>query len=85
MFKLTGYCEWPAVVTKVEGNIAHIEFYGDHTTQECKISKLYDFQSSHEIILYILRTRKTLLYQKSIKEAELHLGIPDEYSILNQV
>lgn len=85
LFKLAGYCEWPSKVTRVEDTIAHIQFYGDRTIQKSKITNFYKFEDSLEIILFNLRSRKTQLYKKAVKEAEIHLGIPEHSSILNQI
>lgn len=85
MFKLAGYCEWPARVKKIVGDTIHIEFFGDHTTQIAKIGKCFKFEDMTDTILFNLRTRKTVLYSKSIREAEIELGIPQEMSLLNQI
>lgn len=85
IFKLTGYCEWPARVTKIIGDAIHIQFFGDQTTQIAKVEKCFKFQEMTDIILFNLRTRKTALYRKSIREAEIEIGIPQEMSLLNLI
>lgn len=85
LFKLTGYCEWPASVTQIDDSMAHIQFYGDRTIQKSKITNFYKFEDSLEIILFNLRSRKTQLYKKAVREAEIDLGIPEHSSILNQI
>lgn len=85
LYRLSGFCEWPAEVTSVDGIMAHIKFFGDRTTQKSKIANFFKFEDSHEIILYNLRNRKTALYRKSVREAEIVLGIPEQFSILNQI
>lgn len=85
VFKLTGYCEWPACVKQIVGDSIHIEFFGDHTTQIAKVGKCFNFEDMAEMMLFNLRTRKTALYSKSIREAEVELGIPQEISLLNRI
>lgn len=86
LFKLSGFCEWPCFVTRIESGMIHIEFFGDHTIQKSKIgTKFFKFQESYELILFNLRKRKTQLYQKSVREAEIALGIDEHISILNRI
>lgn len=86
LFKLSGFCEWPCYATRIDNGMIHIEFFGDHTIQKSKIgTKFFKFQESHELILFNLRKRKTKLYEKSVREAEIALGIDEHMSILNRV
>lgn len=78
-------CPWPAFVTGFDNNLIVIEFFGDHTTHKAAISNFYEFKEAHELIIANLRTRKSALYSKAVKEAEIMLGIPVQNSILNQI
>lgn len=86
LFKMSGFCEWPAIVKNVEGDIVDIQFFGDNTTHRSKFgNKFHDFKSSHDLILFHLRTQKKPLYKKSVREAEIALDIQEEYSLLKQI
>lgn len=81
--KMRGFAEWPCVVTSINGNSIHVLFYGDRTTHKTTIAHLFDFRHCIELILDNLKRLKSLLYQRSVREAEVSLGIPFELSILN--
>lgn len=81
--KMKGFCEWPAIVTGFENNLIKIEFFGDHTTHKAAVHNFYRFEESYDLIACNLRSKKTPLYSKSIREAEKVLGIPNEKSIFN--
>lgn len=86
LFKMRGFCAWPARVIKIVGRKAEIQFFGDNTTQSSDIEKnFYKFETSVDHILSLLRNRKNPLYGKAIREAEIALGIPMELSVLNKV
>lgn len=81
--KIRGYCEWPAMVTGYEKQLIVIKFFGDHTTYKTAIHNFFSFKDSHETIAHNLRSRKTPLFAKSIREAEIFLGIPECNSIVS--
>lgn len=83
--KMRGFAEWPAVVTGIENNLIHIEFFGDHTKHKATIKSFFKFRDSHDLILANLKSKKTPLYAKSIKEAEMVLGVPPECSIFTKM
>lgn len=51
LFKMNGYCEWPAIVTGFEGNLIHVRFFGDNTTCKGVIKNFFDFKRSSEIVI----------------------------------
>lgn len=83
--KMRGFCEWPARVFGIENGLIHVEFFGDHTTHKAAIHNFYKFEDSSDVILANLRGRKNALYSKSVREAEVVLGIPLPDSITNRV
>lgn len=89
LFKLRGYCEWPALVTRIERNIIFVQFFGDQTTQKGKIEHFYSFEENHRLIIFNYTSKKNenqkALYKKAVKEAELVLGIPEGKSIMNLI
>lgn len=86
LFKMKGSCPWPARVIEIIGKIAKVEFFGENTTQTSQIDKnFYKFESAHDYVLFLLRTRKTPLFSRSVQEAEVALGIPKKNSILNKI
>lgn len=82
--KMRGFCEWPARVTGFENTQIAVQFFGDNTTHRAAIHNFYKFEESSDIILANLQGRKNPLYWKSIREAELALGIPSSHSITNR-
>lgn len=88
LFKLRGFCEWPAFVTGINGNKIDVEFFGDQTVQNGTIAHFYTFEDNHELIAANYMTKKNIfakaLYGKAIREAESVLGIRAENSIFNQ-
>lgn len=83
--KMRGYAEWPAMVVGIEENLIHVEFFGDHTRYKCAVRNFFRFEDCHDVILANLRTKKTALYARSVKEAEAVLGVPPELSIFQQL
>lgn len=83
--KLKGYPAWPARVTAMDKNIITVKFFGDESTARTSIKNCFNFLDSVDLVLTILRSRKSPLYAKSIKETEFVLGIPPSKSILNRV
>lgn len=83
--KMRGHPEWPCKVIGIDGNMYEVEFYGDHTSHKTIIDNFLDIKESFDVIIYHLRRRKTPLYAKSVKEAEIALHIPNEHSILHQI
>lgn len=86
--KMRGFCEWPCVVTAVHGidrKMIEVEFFGDHTIHKAKIDNFFDIKQSFNVILDNLKRLKSPLYEKSIQEAEIAMGILPEQSILNQM
>lgn len=83
--KMRGFCEWPCIVTAVDGNIIEVEFFGDHTVYKAKIDHFFDIKQSSDVMLSNLRRLKSSLYRKAIAEVEIAMGIPPEVSILNQI
>lgn len=83
--KMRGYCLWPAMVTGLKNGLVSIQFFGDHTTHTAAIKNFFKFEDSSDFILALLKGRKNPLLAKSIREAELALGIPRENSLLNQI
>lgn len=79
--KMRGFCPWPAYVTKLEGKSIFVEFFGDRTTQKTTITNLFSFQDSKDIILANIMRLKNPLFKKAVREAELVMGISEEYSI----
>lgn len=75
--KMKNWCEWPAVVTRIDGNLISIRFFGDGSTQKMSIIHFFKFVESNEVIKQNLLNRKTPLYAKAIKEAERALKVPD--------
>lgn len=82
---MRGYCALPSIITSVQNGVIEIEFYGDHTTPKASINHFYKFVDSDQMILANLRGRKTPLYAKAIREAEIALGIDEEHSIINRI
>lgn len=80
--KMKGYCEWPALITGFDGKLIVIKFFGDGTTHKAAIHNFFSFEYSHQLIMHNIRTKKTPLYAKSIREAEIYLGIPESNSIV---
>lgn len=80
--KMKGFCEWPGLVTGFDKKLVVVTFFGDKTTHKAAVHNFFSFKDSYELIAHNLRTRKTPLFAKSIKEAEIYLGIPDCNSIL---
>lgn len=62
-----------------------MEFFGDKTTHKTSIIHLFDFKDCHGIILCNLQRLKSTLYEKSIREAEIMMGVSPELSIVNQL
>lgn len=83
--KLRGYCEWPAFVTKIDGNMIAVEFFGDHTTHKTTSKNIFNFGDGHDLMVSQLRARKSPLYKRVVEEAEGVLGVPQEFSILNRI
>lgn len=82
--KMKGYCEWPCFVTHIEHGLISVEFFGDHTTHRAAIHNFYKFADCFDIILNNLKGRKNPLYRKSVREAEIVLGIPPHLSIVRE-
>lgn len=83
---MNGYCPWPARVIEVNKNQKfdiHVQFFGDNTTHKTTIIHIFSFESSVDIILGNLKGRKSPIYAKAIKEAELALGIPSKNSLIS--
>lgn len=86
LFKMRGFCEWPARVIAIEKNIVEVKFFGDYTTQKSVLGEnIFKFEDSMEIILFNLKNRQTAAYGKAIREAEILLGVPEQHSILNKI
>lgn len=86
LFKMRGSCVWPAQVIAIMGNTAEVRFYGDNTTQKSNMkTNFYKFDCAQDVILHHLRSKKTPMYSKSIREAEIAFGIPLEKSVFNQL
>lgn len=83
--KMRGYSEWPAIVTRISGNVIAVEFFGDHTIQNTTIKNIFPIENAAELMLSYLKTHKTPLYSKSVQEAEKALGIPQELSIFRRI
>lgn len=83
--KIGGWTEWSAIVSDINGNSIHVEFFGDHKTHITTIKNIYRFDLSSNYILYNLRRFKTQLYAKAVKEAETYLGIPPDQSIFSRL
>lgn len=83
--KMRGWSEWPCVVTDIKENLIQVTFFGDKTTHHTNIAHLFDFKESREIIRCNLQRLKSPLYKKSIREAELALGISPELSVLSHI
>lgn len=81
--KMKGFCEWPAIVTGVDGRMVSVEFFGDHTTHRAAINNFFKFAECGDMIRSNLVKQKKPLYHKSIREAELVLGVPQEICISN--
>lgn len=82
--KIKGFCEWPALITGLEGSRINVQFFGDGTTYKSTIKNIYKFSESAYLIQTNLRGRKNPLFHKSVLEAERALGIPFELSITNR-
>lgn len=86
LFKMRGFCEWPALVIGIHDRIVEVEFFGDHTTQKSsKKENILEFKGSADLIIHNLRQKKCSLFRKAIREAEVMLGVPEESSILVQI
>lgn len=82
--KMRGYAEWPARVITVEKNRITVQFFGDHQTHTTTIKNIFNFANSTDVILRNINGRKGPMYAKSVREAEVLLGIDSKDSILNQ-
>lgn len=83
--KMRGHSAWPAKVIGFVNDRVTVEFYGDHTYIDSSRANIYSFEGSSDLLLANLRTKKTELYRKSVREAEIALSVPLEYSIVNQI
>lgn len=82
--KMRGFSEWPARVTGCGGTLIDVQFFGDNTTHKAAIHNFYKFEESADIIIANLQRLKSPLYRKSIREAEMALGILLPHSITNR-
>lgn len=83
--KLRGYCEWPALVNSITNGIVNVTFFGDNTTAKTTIKNCFSFSDSTEFVMSMVQKKKNPLYSKSVKEAEVSLGIPNQNSIFNLI
>lgn len=80
--KMRGFCEWPAIITKIENKSITVEFLGNHTTTKTTSSNIYDMVESVDAVVFNIKSRKSPLYRKAVQEAERLLGIPPKNSML---
>lgn len=80
--KMRGFCEWPAIVRKIENNSVTVEFFGDHSFTTTTFNNIYNLMESMDLVEFNLKSRRTPSYQKAVSECERVLGIPPEHSII---
>lgn len=81
--KMKKYPAWPAIIMSLRKTCANVQYFGENSTGTVPYHSIGLFQNNHELIIHNL-TNKTLRgYDKSVREAEVSLGIPLELSIVN--
>lgn len=83
--KMRGFCIWPGRISAIDNNQITVEFFGDNSTHKTTIKNIFDFFKSIDFMRDNLNGRKNPLYAKSIREAEIAMGIPLNQSILTNV
>lgn len=85
LFRMSGYCEWPARVIGIDGRVVEVRFFGDNKTWKSTSKDIiYRYEDCADLIVFNLRRRKTKDYYKAVKEVEIALGVPESLSILTQ-
>lgn len=84
MLPSTRYAAWPAKIntfTKSRSS-AEVYFYGSHNIgKRIAAADIIPFDNAHQLIRFLLLRPNLADFCKGIKEVEIELNIPEEYSI----
>lgn len=85
MVKMASYSPWPAKITGFTKNrkMAYVYFFGSHNSGSVDITEITPYQSAVEVIR-MQALRQLEIFSKGIKEVEIELQIPEEFSVLNR-
>lgn len=85
--KMRSYKPWPAVILSSNGRtVFWVKFFGKESHGSVKKNDCVPFDKTIECIVEFLKAIPTNQhddYKRSVREAEIALGIPPERSLLN--
>lgn len=82
--KMRTYSPWPSKLVGIKDEKALVYFFGTGEHGEVSVDEMINFEDG-PILLKALSMKKLKHYHKGIREAEIHLGIPAERSLLNNI